>query len=146
MDAVWTFSVDGARVTWDWRDGQPPVDRLSPMRTPRSGTRSRHVPATAYSTTTRGWLQLESGLEHDLVRVLDRRRDVGWIAAQPVELAFAPEPGKHLPDLLSTSNGQVTVWDCRSEQRQDDDFLRDAAATASACAQIGWSYEVFAAG
>lgn len=143
MDAAWTFSIDGSRVTWDWRDGPPPIDRLSPVRTPRSGARSRHVPATAYSTTTSGWLHLESGLEHDLVRALDRQPDVKWIVAQPVLLAFTPGAGKHLPDLLSLSSGGVTLWDCRSEQRQDADFTLDAAATASACARIGWRYEVF---
>lgn len=144
MDASWTFCVDGSRVTWDWANGAPPVERLEPVRSPASGTRSRHVPATAYSTTTRGWLQLESGLEHDLVRILDRRSDVRWIVAQPALLTFVGDRGKHLPDVLSVGATNVTVWDCRPPEGQDEEFARDTAATATACAEVGWAYEVFA--
>jgi hypothetical protein len=60
--------------TWPWpwpeRPGRHPLQRT---RTPKVKARSGHIPVYAFSVTTRTHLHLESGLEHDLVRELDRR-------------------------------------------------------------------------
>jgi len=39
---------------------------LQPVRETKSGRLSRNIPVQAMSTTTGGWLFLESGLEHEL--------------------------------------------------------------------------------
>jgi len=91
---------------------------------------------------------VESGLEHDLVRFLDRRSDVVWLVEQPVRLRFVRRrngrPVRHVPDLLAEhDDGRVVVWDARPPGRQDDLFHLKAELTAEACAAVGWGYEVF---
>ncbi|NKY08842.1 TnsA-like heteromeric transposase endonuclease subunit [Cellulomonas hominis] len=121
---------------------------LLPTRRPRSRARSRHVPAHVFSTKCGDYLRVESGLEHDLVRLLDRSTTTAWLVAQPVHLRFDLEESRrveHVPDLLHAgTGGEVTIWDCRPDERQDDDFLERSRLTRMACAQVGWLYEVFA--
>ncbi|MDN5793213.1 MAG: hypothetical protein L0H22_09185, partial [Brevibacterium aurantiacum] len=78
---------------------------MSRVRTPKSKAKSRHVPMYAYSITTRGHIRLESGLEHDLLRELDRRPDVAWLVSQPMRLRLPAKRARrrleHTPDLLS---------------------------------------------
>lgn len=91
-------------------------------------------------------LQLASGLEHDLVRLLDRDRSVVWMVPQPCRLIFADgsKVTKHVPDLLVlTRSGDVVVWDARPTRRMDETFLRQSQRTRQACEKVGWSYEVF---
>jgi hypothetical protein len=143
----WWFNVGAGTRSWD---GELPPDprTVSRVRRPRSGSKSRHVPAFAYSTTTQTQLMLESGLEHDLLRELDRRHDVVWLVAQPARLRL---PGKrsgrrleHTPDLLSLNHaGAVTVWDARAESKQDADFVVKADLTQRACTDFAWAYQVF---
>jgi hypothetical protein len=146
---VWRFRVDDEEVDWDWSTGPPPVRRLSSIRRPQSTAASRHVPVEAHSVTTGHSIRLESGLEHDLLRALDRQHDVVWFAAQPARLTFPVKrkgrPFRHTPDLLSQkASGAVTVWDARAEPKQGEDFKLKAALTAGACAHVGWGYRVFA--
>ncbi|NUU19051.1 TnsA-like heteromeric transposase endonuclease subunit [Cellulomonas humilata] len=148
MHATWEFAtVDDGRARWDWRDGPPEIKSLVPVRYPSSRARSRHVPARAFCMATGGYVLAESGLEHDLVRLLDRSRATAWLVAQPARLRFEIEsrcPLTHIPDLVSmTVDGTATIWDCRAEERQDDDFRAKSALTRVACAVVGWRYEVF---
>jgi hypothetical protein len=107
------------------------------------------MPRSARSVTTDGTLWLESGLEQDLVRWLDRRSDVDWIVAQPVMLHFAASGRRraiaHTPDLLTSHvDGTVTLWDVRPDTGQDELFVRKSLLTRTECDRIGWRYEVFA--
>ncbi|HWJ65126.1 MAG TPA: TnsA-like heteromeric transposase endonuclease subunit [Nocardioides sp.] len=91
-------------------------------------------------------LMLESGLEHDLVRVLDRDPDVTWIVPQPLQLEWgAGRNRKHVPDLLAAGpNGSVTVWDVKTATATASarfDIARQL--TEQACASVGWKYAVF---
>lgn len=151
MNAVWFVSLDspGSRAEWDVASlGPPDPAQLVSVRRPNSGAFSRHVPASAYSVTTGTHLELESGLEHELVRTLDRQRDVVHLVAQPLWLHFPTEPGRapsHQPDLLSVrADGSVTVWDVRPAERRDELFDRRARLTAEACHEARWGYETFA--
>lgn len=150
MRATWEFeTADHGRHAWDWSAGSgPDLAALLPTRHPRSRARSRHVPAQVFSRRRGDYLRVESGLEHELVRVLDRSTTTAWLVAQPVHLYFDLEDARrveHVPDLLSAeTSGEVTVWDCRPDERQDDDFLERSRLTRLACAQVGWLYEVFA--
>jgi len=146
---VWRFRVEGREVDWDWTGGSPPATWLGSIRRPQSTEASRHVPVEAHSVTTRRTIRLESGLEHDLLRALDRQHDVVWLAAQPTRLTFPVKrkgrPLRHVPDLLSQArNRSVTIWDVRAEARPDEKFQLKAALTAGACEHVGWSYRVFA--
>lgn len=147
-DVAWTFRDGGVVVEWNWKAGQPDARSLEPVRTPSSGARSKHIPVRAFSATTGSHLMLESGLEHDLLRALDRDPDVRWLVAQPVRLTWPPagsKRGQHVPDLLSVDSGeQVTVWDVRRpEAAETDDFLKVRSVTEAACLEVGWRYEVF---
>lgn len=147
-DPVWTVALAGAQTTWDWSSGNPDPRSMGPVRRPRSTSASRHIPVEAYSTTTGGPVRLESGLEHDLLRWLDRSAEVVWLVAQPVRLTFrltgAPRPVAHTPDLLSlAADGTTTVWDVRELKRQNDKFTVMARLTRDACHRVGWQYRVF---
>lgn len=100
---------------------------------------------TAFSTTNDDHVWLESGLEHDLLRKCDRDPDVEWVVSQPFRLSWAePTLGSHTPDLLTVGvEGQVTVWDARRLDEQDDDFKMHADVTGRCCGAVGWRYAVF---
>jgi hypothetical protein len=119
--------------------------QLTPVRMPRSSASNRHIPVTAYSMTNGGVVHLESGLEHDLVRRLDRDSGIVGMVSQPLRLSWtAPEPVRHIPDLVTLHDDDaVTVWDVRALDEQDDDFRNKSAVTRDACAVVGWRYEVF---
>lgn len=100
---------------------------------------------TAFSVTNDDHVWLESGLEHDLLRMCDRDPDVAWVVSQPFRLSWAePTSGSHTPDLLTVgAGGQVTVWDARRLEEQDDDFRMHADVALRCCGAVGWCYEVF---
>src|SRR5688572_17581573 len=85
----WTFRFDAVPQVWDWTTGPPDVRALRSIRAPRSTEKSRHIPVQAHSVTLGGPIRLESGLEHDLVRELDRDPDVVWMVSQPARLALS---------------------------------------------------------
>ena len=145
---LWWFMRfhDGDQVEWSWRDrGAPPLDELVAIRTPRSSSSNRHIPVSAYSMTNTGVIHLESGLEHDLVRRLDRDPTICRMVAQPLRLQWTgTQPASHTPDLLTVdASGVVTVWDVRALDEQDDDFRAKSRVTRDACTIAGWRYEVF---
>lgn len=147
-EVSWTFSIDNHRSVWDWSVGSPDPRSLKPVRRPTSGAASRHIPVRAFSMRTSDYLELESGLEHDLVRMLDRENNVDWLVAQPFQLDWgirAHRRLRHTPDLLSVdSAGGVTVWDVkRPEAASSEAFAHDRETTAAACATVGWNYRVF---
>ena len=147
LRVTWFFRFHGtAEMGWDWqRHGAPPVEQLAPVRMPRSSASNRHIPVTAYSMTNGGVVHLESGLEHDLVRRLDRDSGIVGMVSQPLRLSWAaPEAVSHIPDLLTLhDDNAVTVWDVRALEEQDEDFRNKSAVTRDACAIVGWHYEVF---
>lgn len=148
LQLKWTMRFrDGVETVWLWQvQGAPPLDKLAPARTPRSSASNRHIPVSAYSVTTSDVLHLESGLEHDLVRKLDRDPNVLRMIAQPFLLSWKTEETVgHFPDLLTQHlDGAVTVWDVRSLEQQDDDFHAKSVVTRRACERVGWRYAVFA--
>jgi hypothetical protein len=113
------------------------------VRETKSGRLSRNIPVQAMSTTTGGWLFLESGLEHELATWLDRQPEVTWLVGQPALLRW--EDGtKHFPDMLSAHrDGSVTIWDVRAPEERDDTFLVMSTRTRAACERVGWRYELF---
>lgn len=131
---TWEFRIAGPVATpWLWDEqGSPTIELLEPVRKPRSSEHNRHVPVTAYSITNATHIALESGLEHDLLRRVDRDPDAARIVAQPFRLSWTePSAGSHTPDLLvGYADGRVVVWDARSTDDQDEDFKTKAAVSA----------------
>lgn len=143
----WCFDLGAGLAVWSWPE-RPEVTRLRRTRTPKVKAKSTHIPVYAYSVTTGTHLHVESGLEHDLVRELDRQQDVTWLVAQPCRLRLpAKRRGRrleHVPDLLTRhEDGTVRLWDARPAERHDDDFTLKARLTADGCASVGWHHEVF---
>ncbi len=152
MSSVWFLSMErpGLRAEWDCATtlGTPDPRDLLPTRRPASGDFSRHIPRRAHAATTGGAMEVESGLEHDLLRWLDLRTDVHWLVSQPVQFHFSiPErrrPVIHTPDFLSRhDDGSVVLWDVRPDQRRSADFLLKVGLTADECRAVGWRHEVF---
>lgn len=90
---------------------------------------------------------MESLLEFDLFRELDRDPQIRWILAQPLALS---EPGprkgssEHFPDFLTVdADGVMKVWDVRHPDRVDDAFRVSSQMTDAACLHRGVAYEVF---
>jgi hypothetical protein len=55
-----------------------------------------------------------------------------------------PTPGGHTPDLLGLgAGGEVTVWDARRLDEQDDDFKMHPDVARRCCGAVGWRYAVF---
>lgn len=150
-EVVWFVALErpGGRAEWDCDSlGPPDPVELLPTRRPRSGDFSRHVPRVAHSITTGAPIELESGLEHDLLRWVDMDPNVRWLVAQPVLFHFPPSINRraivHTPDLLSQhEDGTVTLWNARPKQRIDEDFLVRKDLTDQACQDVGWRHEVF---
>ena len=114
-----------------------------PVRSFPSYRGQRNWPGWWWSATTGEHVGYESWLERDHAMALDFDREVVAFAAQPFWLLF-PIDGRrrsHAPDFfVRHRDGSATVIDCRPDDRIKP---RDAvvfAATASACARVGWSY------
>lgn len=146
VGVVWRVRIGGSTTAWDWSLGRPDPRTLDAVRRPASGAASKHVPVRAYAQTVGEHLMLESGLEHDLVRVLDREPDVTWIVPQPLQLEWGVgQNRKHVPDLLAVDRDcAVTVWDVKTVTAADSaNFDTVRRVTEQACASAGWKYEVF---
>lgn len=145
---VWSVHFRNAveAEKWNWLSlGSPPIRLLQPVRIGRASRKARHIPVTAFSMTNDDHVWLESGLEHDLLRKLDRDPIVKYVLSQPFQLAWAAQtPRRHVPDLLAVAaGGQVTVWDARRADQQDDDFNSTVEVTQRCCDEVGWGYQVF---
>ena len=145
---VWTFRIAGqGPVRWDWALGSPEVRSLLPIRSPQSTEKSRHIPVQVHCHVTGTTLRLESGLEYDLLLMLERDPRCVWMVPQPARLGIKAGSGRrttHTPDLLAMkASGHVTIWNARSVERQDDKFRAQSDATAVACRDVGWGYKVF---
>lgn len=149
-DVAWSFRVAGRRTDWDWSGSGPPdPTQLESHRRPASGAASRHIPVRAFSHTVARFIELESGLEHDLLRVLDRDPSVTWLVPQPMRLTWSDvdrrKARRHTPDLLSVDgNRVVTVWDVKTpEAASSARFTEIRDLTEAACQARGWHYAVF---
>jgi hypothetical protein len=101
----------------------------------------------AHCFVTGSTLKLESGLEYDLLLMLERDPTAAWFVPQPTRLGVRlPNRRRtiHTPDLLMLDTaGRVTIWNVRSADRQDEKFRIQSDATAAACREVGWDYKVF---
>lgn len=148
MNTTWTINrhdekKDPIEEVWDWSAGPVPVRELASTRDVLARATAPNVAALAFSTIVGAHLPMESGLEHDLLRDLDRVPEITWLVAQPVHLKFA-NGDEHTPDLLSVDeDDHVVLWDVRPQERQDEAFQVQVRETRDACAEVGWEHRVF---
>jgi hypothetical protein len=104
-DVAWRLRIGRATTIWDWSLGRPGPQILEPLRRPAFGAASKHVPVRTYVRTVGSHLMLESGLEQDLVRVLDRDPDVTWIVPQPLQLEWGAGRSRRQPRRAESDDG-----------------------------------------
>lgn len=143
---LWSFKIAGLRRIWDWGYGAPDPRILEPIRRPYAGRYACHNPVEAWSITTRSRIRVESGLEFDLFRELDRDPILIWIVAQPLALSV-PGPrrrfSEHFPDFLTLDvNGRLKIWDVKSPDRIETLHIPRQIAEV-ACTAKGIGYDVF---
>ncbi|MFI2294956.1 TnsA-like heteromeric transposase endonuclease subunit [Isoptericola sp. NPDC019571] len=133
----------GDDVVWDWGLGALDIRNLAPVRRTAADSMSRHAPVRMHCQTTASPLVLESGLEYELARELDRDPSVVWIVAQPMLMTFS-DGTRHVPDIACEhADGRVVVWDARPSDRRDERFMRQASLTEEACTDVGWEYALY---
>ncbi|MEQ4305527.1 TnsA-like heteromeric transposase endonuclease subunit [Plantactinospora sp. B6F1] len=106
----------------------------------------RHLPGRWWSATMGGHVGYESWLERDHLMLLDFDPVVVAVASQPFWLFWTTEQGKarsHAPDYFARlADGGALVLDCRPVERIKPRDAAAFAATAEACEQVGWRYQV----
>jgi len=119
-----------------------------PVRSFPSYRGQRNWPGWWWSATTGAHVGYESWLERDHAMALDFDADVVGFSAQPFWL-FVHVDGQrrsHAPDFFARHrDGGATVVDCRPDHRIKPRDAAMFAATARACAEVGWSYRRFGA-
>ena len=99
-----------------------------------------------FSSTARH-VRFESGFEQTALLVLDFDGDVAAIAAQPFLIDFGRKssPSTHVPDFFFVRrDGTQSVLDVRPATRIDEKGMNSFLATREVCANVGWTYDVFA--
>jgi hypothetical protein len=126
-------------VLWSVRfEDVPPVRSFGSFRGQRSFS------GQWWFATTGEHVGFESWLERDQVMLLDFDRDVVGVSSQPFWLSWRDPAGashRHVPDYFARRrDGSAVVIDVRPDDRvrpQDETVF---AATARACAAVGWDY------
>lgn len=143
-EVVWRRRADdGSELTFDpttiTRDE---AGAFVPMRRVAQSTSSRNITVNVWSQLDTCVHELESGLEHDLHRRLDRPGTSQHVVPQPLRVVL-PRSGTHTPDFLQVTDEGVRVWDCKPKSHVDDSVEKLAAEMGEATAAVGWSYALF---
>ena len=112
-----------------------------PVRSFRWSPGQRHFPGWWWSATTGEHVGFESWLERDHVMLLDFDPAVVAfsLAAVLAALAGRAAAGRHAPDFFARlADGTGVVIDVRADDRIGPDDAEAFAATARACAAVGW--------
>jgi hypothetical protein len=138
--------VDGGGVACDqplqacsgarFEDGEP-------VRGFRWSKRLGHFPGWWWLATMGRHIGYESWLERDHVMLLDFDPQVTAVASQPFWLRWhdGERARRHAPDFFARrADGSGVVVDVRGEDRIEPRDAEAFAATAAACAQVGWEF------
>lgn len=121
-----------------------PFETVAAVRSFPSYRGQRNWPGLWWSATMAGHVGYESWLERDHAMLLDFDPEVTAFAAQPFWLLFRGESGaarSHAPDFFARRrDGTGLVVDCRPDEHIDPEDAEAFAATARACALVGWEY------
>ena len=115
----------------------------APARSFPSYRGQRNFPGWWWSATTGRHVGFESWLERDQLMLLDFDPQVTGIASQPFWLRWRCGDGvrSHLPDYFARRvDGGALVVDVRPDDRIGPADADAFAATATACAEVGWQF------
>ena len=134
---------DGVRgpldVLWDVR-----FELAAPVRSFGSFRGQRSFQGSWWFATTGAHVGFESWVERDHVMLLDFDPDVVGVSSQPFWLSWTGQDGaarRHAPDYFARCrDGSAVVIDVRPDERVGPDDEQVFAATAAACAGVGWGY------
>jgi hypothetical protein len=116
---------------------------VEPVRRFRWSKGRREFAGWWWSATTGRHVGYESWLERDHVMLLDFDQDVVGVASQPFWLRWwdGTRSRRHAPDyFVRRVDGTGVVIDVRADERVDVADEEVFAATARACAEVGWSF------
>lgn len=119
-------------------------ESVEPVRAFPSYRGQRSFSGRWWCATTGTHVAFESWLERDRLMLLDRDPTVVGIASQPFWLSW-PDGGRrrrHVPDFFARMrDGTGLVVDVRPDGRIGPRDAAAFAATAEACAAVGWQYQ-----
>lgn len=137
-------SADGDRVSgsldslWTTRfESSKPVRRVVAPKGHRS------FAGLWWSSTMADHVGFESWLERDHLMLLDFDPDVMGVVSQPFWLSWRDGTyrRRHVPDFfVRLRDGSAVVIDVRPDDQIDEADSEVFAATARACAEVGWTY------
>ncbi|CAO5184645.1 transposase [Frankia sp. AiPs1] len=120
-----------------------PFERAGPVRSFGWPRGARSFPGWWWSATLGDHVGFESWLERDHLMLLDFDPDVVGLAAQPFWLRWhdGVRQRRHAPDFfVRLADGMGVVIDVRADDRIEPSDAEAFAATASACAEVGWLF------
>ncbi|MFE1324334.1 TnsA-like heteromeric transposase endonuclease subunit [Streptomyces sp. NPDC058741] len=106
----------------------------------------RNFPGWYWAATCSELVGYESWVELGHLMRLDAEPDVAAVASQPFRLSWRyggrGRRIKHTPDyFVRRRDGTAVVLDVRPDERIEPEDAAKFAATAAACARVGWGYE-----
>jgi len=120
-----------------------PFEQVLPVRAFGSHPGKKSFSGLWWSATTADHVGYESWLERDQVMVLDFDADVVGFSSQPFRLSWEQDGrGRvHTPDYFARlRDGTGVVLDVRDDHRIEPEDAEAFAATARACASVGWEF------
>lgn len=138
VDQTGTAEQESLGVCW----GQP-FERCRPVRSFSSARGQRGFSGLWWFSRTGLHVGYESWLERDQLMVLDADVEVIAVASQPFWLSWSvgERRVRHAPDFfVRLSDGSGVVLDVRPDDRIEADDAAKFAASAQACASVGWGY------
>ncbi|WP_238845646.1 TnsA-like heteromeric transposase endonuclease subunit [Nocardia terpenica] len=128
-----------AAVDWKTR-----FERAIPVREFPSYAGQRSFQGDWWASTFGDFVGFESWLERDQVMVMDQAPDVVAFASQPFWLSWTGDGERrrrHVPDYFARlADGTGAVIDVRADDAIEPEDAEAFAATALACASVGWIY------
>ncbi|QIJ63924.1 TnsA-like heteromeric transposase endonuclease subunit [Streptomyces sp. JB150] len=117
-----------------------------PARDIPSYAGQKHTPGFYWAASSDTVLEYESFLEARWMKLLDFDANVACFAAQPFifEGIDADGPWTHYPDLfVRRTDGSVLLLDVKNPEQVDKPKVQhQARRTATACATLGWDYQM----
>jgi hypothetical protein len=118
-------------------------ERVPPVRSFPSVRDGANWPGYWWSVTNGRHVGYESWVERDVAMMLDFDPAVIAFSSQPFWLYWMGEQGqrRHAPDFFARlADGGGVVVDVRPDDLVDDSAAEAFAATARACAEVGWEF------
>ena len=115
-----------------------------PVRSFSSRQGQRNFPGLWWSATTGQHVGYESWLEREHLMLLDFDPSVIAFSSQPFRLLWhdGRRTRRHVPDFFARfADGAGLVVDVRADDRIPEADAEAFAATARACALVGWAYQ-----